>query len=156
MRNNLNRLATWIDVTDDAAPTTPDITFRTWVLLQWYSPPSMLLIEPNFVVFIPRGRFLFFADVVVVLYGFIWRRHWHRFEQQKIKWFTWNVYAKKEGRKKRKKKEKQRWIKFIFAIVRKLYLQLSQLRVWILNFRIMEKFFNRANEVNSEVRKFPQ
>lgn len=35
-----------MDVTDDAAPTTPDITFRTCVLLQWYSAPSMLLIEP--------------------------------------------------------------------------------------------------------------
>lgn len=46
MRNNRKRLATWIDVTDDAAPTTPDITLRTWVLLQWYSAPSMLLIEP--------------------------------------------------------------------------------------------------------------
>lgn len=47
MRNNRSRLATWMDVTDDAAPTTPDITFRTCVLLQWYSPPSMLLIEPD-------------------------------------------------------------------------------------------------------------
>lgn len=46
MRNNRKRLATWIDVTDDAAPTTPEITFRTCVLLQWYSPPSILLIDP--------------------------------------------------------------------------------------------------------------
>jgi len=39
-----SRLATWIDVTLDAAPTTPEITLRTWVLLQWYSAPSILLI----------------------------------------------------------------------------------------------------------------
>lgn len=43
--NSRRRLATWIDVTELAAPTTPLITFRT-VLLQWYSAPSMLLIEP--------------------------------------------------------------------------------------------------------------
>lgn len=47
MRNSRSRLATWMEVTLDAAPTTPDITFRTCVLLQWYSPPSMLLIEPD-------------------------------------------------------------------------------------------------------------
>lgn len=34
-------------VTDEAAPTTPDITFLTCVLLQWYSAPSILLIEPE-------------------------------------------------------------------------------------------------------------
>lgn len=44
--NNRNRLATCIDVTDDAAPTTPDMIFRTTVLLQWYSVSSILLIEP--------------------------------------------------------------------------------------------------------------
>lgn len=44
---SLSKFATWIDVTLEAAPTTPDITFRTWVLLQWYSAPSMLLIEPE-------------------------------------------------------------------------------------------------------------
>lgn len=48
MRKSRSRFATWMDVTDDAAPTTPDMTFRTWVLLQWYSAPtSMLLIEPE-------------------------------------------------------------------------------------------------------------
>ena len=42
-----SRFATWMDVTLDAAPTTPEITLRTWVLLQWYSAPSILLIEPE-------------------------------------------------------------------------------------------------------------
>lgn len=37
-------------MTEDAAPTTPDITFRTWVLLQWYSAPSMLLIDPEKII----------------------------------------------------------------------------------------------------------
>lgn len=45
--NSRRRLATWIDVTELAAPTTPLIIFRTAVLLQWYSAPSMLLIEPG-------------------------------------------------------------------------------------------------------------
>lgn len=45
--NSRRRLATWIDVTDEAAPTTPDITLRTCVLLQWYSASSILLIEPE-------------------------------------------------------------------------------------------------------------
>lgn len=45
--NSRSKFATWIDVTEDAAPTTPDITFRTWVLLQWYSPSSMLLMDPG-------------------------------------------------------------------------------------------------------------
>lgn len=36
-----------MEVTDDAAPTTPDITLRICVLLQLYSAPSMLLIEPG-------------------------------------------------------------------------------------------------------------
>lgn len=36
-----------MDVTELAAPTTPLIIFRTAVLLQWYSAPSMLLIEPR-------------------------------------------------------------------------------------------------------------
>lgn len=44
--NKRNKFATCIDVTDDAAPTTPDMIFRTTVLLQWYSVSSMLLIEP--------------------------------------------------------------------------------------------------------------
>lgn len=44
---SLSKFATCIDVTLEAAPTTPDITFLTWVLLQWYSAPSMLLIEPE-------------------------------------------------------------------------------------------------------------
>lgn len=44
--NKRRRFATWMEVTLEAAPTTPDITLRTWVLLQWYSAPSMLLIEP--------------------------------------------------------------------------------------------------------------
>lgn len=47
IRNKRNRFATWIEVTDEAAPTTPDMTLRTWVLLQWYSAPSMLLIDPE-------------------------------------------------------------------------------------------------------------
>lgn len=34
-------------MTEDAAPTTPEITLRTCVLLQWYSAPSILLIEPE-------------------------------------------------------------------------------------------------------------
>lgn len=46
MRNNLNKFATCMEVTEEAAPTTPEITFRTVVLLQWYSASSMLLIEP--------------------------------------------------------------------------------------------------------------
>lgn len=46
IRNNRSKFATCMDVTDDAAPTTPDITFLTCVLLQWYSAPSILLIEP--------------------------------------------------------------------------------------------------------------
>jgi hypothetical protein len=29
MRNSRNKLATWIEVTDEAAPTTPLMTFRT-------------------------------------------------------------------------------------------------------------------------------
>lgn len=36
-----------MDVTDEAAPTTPDITFFTIVLLQLYSVSSMLLIDPK-------------------------------------------------------------------------------------------------------------
>lgn len=49
IRKSRSRFATCIDVTEEAAPTTPEITFRTWVLLvQWYSgPTSMLLIEPK-------------------------------------------------------------------------------------------------------------
>lgn len=45
--NNLKRLATWMDVTDEAAPTTPLMTFLTCVLLQLHSSPSMLLMEPE-------------------------------------------------------------------------------------------------------------
>lgn len=45
--NSLSKLATWMDVTEEAAPTTPDMTFLTWDLLQWYSAPSMLLIDPE-------------------------------------------------------------------------------------------------------------
>lgn len=40
-------MATCTEVTLDAAPTTPDITFRTAVALQAYSASSMLLIEPG-------------------------------------------------------------------------------------------------------------
>lgn len=36
-----------MEVTLEAAPTTPEMTFRTCVLLQLYSAPSMLLIEPE-------------------------------------------------------------------------------------------------------------
>lgn len=36
-----------MEVTLEAAPTTPDITLRTCVLLQWYSAPSMLEMEPG-------------------------------------------------------------------------------------------------------------
>lgn len=36
-----------MEVTLDAAPTTPEITFRTCVLLQWYSASSMLLMDPE-------------------------------------------------------------------------------------------------------------
>lgn len=36
-----------MDVTELAAPTTPLITFRTAVLLQWSSAPSILLIDPE-------------------------------------------------------------------------------------------------------------
>jgi hypothetical protein len=45
--NRRSRFATWIEVTLDAAPTTPEITLRTCVLLQWYSAPSILLIDPE-------------------------------------------------------------------------------------------------------------
>lgn len=41
-----SKLATWMEVTLEAAPTTPEITLRTCVLLQLYSAPSMLLIDP--------------------------------------------------------------------------------------------------------------
>lgn len=41
-----SRLATCIDVTLEAAPTTPEITLRTELLLQWYSASSMLLMDP--------------------------------------------------------------------------------------------------------------
>jgi len=45
---SLNKFATWTDVTLEAAPTTPDITFLTWDLLQWkYWVSSILLIEPK-------------------------------------------------------------------------------------------------------------
>lgn len=47
MRNSRSRLATWMEVTDEAAPTTPEIILRTCVLLQLYSAPSILLIEPG-------------------------------------------------------------------------------------------------------------
>lgn len=49
IRKSRSRFATWMEVTEEAAPTTPEITFRTCVLLvQWYSgPTSMLLIEPE-------------------------------------------------------------------------------------------------------------
>jgi len=36
-----------MEVTLEAAPTTPEITLRTCVLLQWNSASSMLLIEPE-------------------------------------------------------------------------------------------------------------
>lgn len=42
-----SRLATCTEVTEDAAPTTPDITLRTAVALHAYSASSMLLIEPG-------------------------------------------------------------------------------------------------------------
>lgn len=46
--NSRSRLATCTEVTEDAAPTTPDITFRSERedTLQRYSASSMLLIEP--------------------------------------------------------------------------------------------------------------
>ena len=46
MRKSRRRLATCMEVTELAAPTTPLITFLTAVLLQWYSAPSILLMEP--------------------------------------------------------------------------------------------------------------
>ena len=42
-----NRLATCTEVTEEAAPTTPDMTFRTAVALHAYSSSSMLLIDPE-------------------------------------------------------------------------------------------------------------
>ena len=48
--NNLSKLATCIDVTDEGAPTTPDITL--WSIsgllpsLHLYSPSSILLMDP--------------------------------------------------------------------------------------------------------------
>lgn len=36
-----------MDVTEEAAPTTPEMTFRTCVLLQWYSASSILLMDPE-------------------------------------------------------------------------------------------------------------
>lgn len=47
IRKSRRRFATWMDVTELAAPTTPLITFRTAVLLQLYSAPSILLIDPG-------------------------------------------------------------------------------------------------------------
>lgn len=47
IRKSRRRFATWMDVTELAAPTTPLITFRTAVLLQWSSAPSILLIDPE-------------------------------------------------------------------------------------------------------------
>ena len=46
IRKSLSRLATWMEVTLEAAPTTPEMTFRT-VLLHWYSASSMLLMDPG-------------------------------------------------------------------------------------------------------------
>ena len=47
IRKSLRRLATWMDVTELAAPTTPLMTLRTVVLLQLNSAPSILLIDPE-------------------------------------------------------------------------------------------------------------
>lgn len=45
-----------MDVTLDAAPTTPEITFRTCVLLQWYSASSMLLMDPETLTLVTTQR----------------------------------------------------------------------------------------------------
>ena len=47
MRKSFRRLATWIEVTLDAAATTPEITSGSDPSLHLYSVPPMLLIEPE-------------------------------------------------------------------------------------------------------------
>lgn len=45
-----------MEVTLEAAPTTPEITFRTCVLLQWYSASSMLLMDPETLTLVKTQR----------------------------------------------------------------------------------------------------
>lgn len=58
-----------MDVTDDAAPTTPDMILRTTVLLQWYSVSSMLLIEPVIIAKNSCQRLEFNCTIFFSLHG---------------------------------------------------------------------------------------